>query len=102
MLVNLAFQYLSNFRLIPDLYPEIPNFLRQSICYLRQNPYFYADLSIFDFHCAVNVSRRVPVGWLRSVSNYDAREMRRQGGGGHVGGKFFCASLHAKLFWRAI
>ena len=50
-----ASQFVSNFCLIPALYDKIPA--------------FYADISIFFFHCAGNICDRFPVQCLRDVYN---------------------------------
>ena len=83
MLVTLASQYISCICLIPDL---------------------YAKIYILGFHCAVNVPGQAPIGCLQYISNDGvcARCTDKGLWWGHVEGKQFCATVHAKLFWRAI
>ena len=86
----LAYQFLSNFWPIPDLFAKIP-------CFYTKVPPFYANIFLFGFHCAINLCGRVPLGCLWSILNDGTLAMRGQRGRAeHIGGKTFCTSVHAK------
>ena len=66
MLVTLASRYMSNFRMIPDLYAKV-------LALYTKVPDFCANISFVGFYCDGNVRGRVPIGCLWSVANDIAR-----------------------------
>ena len=105
MSITLSFQILSDFCPIPALYSKIPAFNAKVPARYGKISVFYANIYIFGFQCAGNLCGQFLVSRLRYVSNGGTRGMRRRGGGGgrgHADGKNKSASVHTKLFCRAI
>ena len=102
MSVTLSPQVLSSFCPIPAFHAETPAFYSKVPSLYSQTPYFFADICLFGFYCDSNVHGWVLVWRIQSVSNDDMRVVCGWGGWGHVGSDCFCASVHAKLSWRAI